>query len=189
MLSQMMNNRETVVRGHRMRKVYKDNFINDSKKLQKNMVDAKLMDMVEYKINDSGHQYGYINNTAVCVNLGVTIAETTLMVKEGEIIPLILTDKIFNMLSRNGRRFVLLHEVGHYENGDLKLSLFNIGRQYRKEIAADMYAAKRMGKELALNAISELISILKIFAPYASEYTQVITELNRRYSDISRKCR
>lgn len=189
MLSQMMNNRETVLKGHMMRKKYKDDFVNEFKKLEKSSF-KRMADMVEYKINDSGHKYGYVNSTAICVNLGVTIAATTIMsTKEGELIPVILTDKIFNMLSRNGRRFVLLHEVGHYENGDLKISIFNVGRQYRKEIAADMYAAERMGKELTLSAISELIDILEIFAPYASEYTQLISELNRRYNDVKNKCR
>lgn len=96
--------------------------------------------------------------------------------------PHIIVDDIFMNLSDNAKTFVLLHEVGHFVNGDLK-NVYNNTRLERiklliknikesllirlslrypaKETKADFYAANKIGsKSKTLDALNEVYDLI-----------------------------
>ena len=80
----------------------------------------------------------------------------------------------FMKLPENTRNFILYHELGHIYHGHNKVC-YNINRRLhlkrkwysrlglvvKEEIQADLYAVKRLGKEKALDAITDTIKLLK----------------------------
>lgn len=96
--------------------------------------------------------------------------------------PYIIVDDIFMKLSDNAKTFVLLHEIGHFVNGDLK-NVYNNSRLERiklllknikesllvkislrypnKETRADFYAASKIGsRSKSINALNEVYDLI-----------------------------
>lgn len=86
----------------------------------------------------------------------------------------ICTDDDYERLSPMSKRFVMLHEEGHIESGHH--AIFGI-RDIHDEHIADMYAVRRLGSIVAINALNELKS-----------YTGIVglLELNKRIRMIKR---
>lgn len=91
---------------------------------------------------------------------------------------------------------VLLHEIGHYHNSDVGNNEDNSDERRRelvlqnevchKEINADAFAVKYLGKETVINGLHELQRrILADFADYDEESVQItIKEIDIRISRI-----
>lgn len=73
--------------------------------------------------------------------------------------PLIIVDDFFGMMPKSVQRFIVMHEVGHYVNGDLhEVDSKEKAKEEKKgksiyEIKADRFAASKIGSEEALNAL------------------------------------
>lgn len=63
-------------------------------------------------------------------------------------IHIIFNRNFYNKLNREERRFCILHELGHYASTDEGFS-----RSIYSEIAADSYAMKYMGYDVAIKAM------------------------------------
>lgn len=93
-------------------------------------------------------------------------------------------------------KVVLMHEIGHYHNGDNEKDEDNSDDRRRelvlqnkacqKEIKADEFAVKYLGKETVINGLEELQRrILADFADYDEESVQItIKEIDIRISHI-----
>ena len=76
----------------------------------------------------------------------------------------VIVEDSFRRLSENGKRFVLLHELGHIKHKDVAGSLYALkriaflfkGKVLQMELDADDYAVETMGKEDAIKGIKEL---------------------------------
>ena len=77
--------------------------------------------------------------------------------------PLIIIDEFFGMMPKSVQRFIVMHEVGHYVNGDLhEVDSKEKAKEEKKrrkkgesiyEIKADRFAASKIGSKEALNAL------------------------------------
>lgn len=99
----------------------------------------------------------------------------------GELVMILVTDCIFDVLTPETQTFVLKHEEGHVENDDIVKAVaainsddFNpfsifymlknlkiLTRNVDTEAAADLYAARIVGKEVAVQALTEMYDILR----------------------------
>ena len=109
----------------------------------------------EYIINKNARHLYATNSVFACVELMFTGFNSNL---EMEYKPLITTDHLFNKLSGLSQEFVLQHELGHVKLGHFKQE--NKGRELRKELEADGYAAYQVGKVPAIIALQEMLSII-----------------------------
>lgn len=109
-----------------------------------------------------------------------------------DIIPVIYTDTDFETLSPDARAFIMSHEMGHIDNGDLEASNDSAAtatgdRVYSQEIAADIYAAEIVGIDAAVRGIDELIHYFSrpgITIKYLGGTFPCVRELKRRRGDI-----
>lgn len=86
------------------------------------------------------------------------------LTSEGELIDVIIVDDYFMSAPRYVQDVFSMHELGHIKNGDLEnLSaantlkrwlLMNIGIVQKMELEADAFAAKAVGKEDTIKALS-----------------------------------
>lgn len=97
---------------------------------------------------------------------------------------IIIWNKIFyEKISIEERKFIILHELGHFENTHLDDG--NGERVFAAEVAADSYAIKNMGYEKAIDAMKSIKSKLK-FKCEIDEFDQRISvqesiEIARKY--------
>lgn len=97
---------------------------------------------------------------------------------------IIIWNKIFyEKISMEERKFIILHELGHFENTHLDDG--NGERVFAAEVAADSYAIKNMGYEKAISAMKSIKSKLK-FKCEIDEFDQRISvqesmEIARKY--------
>lgn len=97
---------------------------------------------------------------------------------------IIIWNKIFyEKISIEERKFIILHELGHFENTHLDDG--NGERVFAAEVAADSYAIKNMGYEKAIDAMKSIKSKLK-FKCEIDEFNQRISvqesmEIARKY--------
>ena len=88
-------------------------------------------------------------------------------------IDVIYVNNEFMKLSENTQSFILYHELGHIQYGHNKVDFeenekmnrkrkwfSKLGLVVKEEIQADLYAVKRLGKEKALEAITDTIELL-----------------------------
>ena len=71
----------------------------------------------------------------------------------------IICDEYFKLIPGDYQLFFIYHELGHYKNNHLKdASKYNTLRRYvkldPKEVEADLFAAKQVGKETAIKALT-----------------------------------
>lgn len=97
---------------------------------------------------------------------------------------IIVWNKVFyEKLSIEERKFIILHELGHFENTHLDDGTGE--RVFAAEVAADSYAIKNMGYEKAISAMKSIKSKLK-FKCEIDEFDQRISvqksmEIARKY--------
>ncbi len=112
-----------------------------------------------------------------------------------------MTEKVYDELKEElpVAKVVLLHEIGHYYNSDVGKNEDNSDERRRqlvvkneacpKEIKADAFAVKYLGKETVVKGLQELQKrILVNFADYDEESVQItIKEIDIRISRIKRR--
>lgn len=96
---------------------------------------------------------------------------------------IIWNKKFYNKISIEERKFIILHELGHFENTHLDDD--NGERVFAAEVAADSYAIKNMGYEEAIAAMKNIKNKLK-FKCEIDEFDQRISvqesmEIARKY--------
>lgn len=96
---------------------------------------------------------------------------------------IIWNKKFYNKISIEERKFIILHELGHFENTHLDDG--NGERVFAAEVAADSYAIKNMGYEEAIAAMKNIKDKLK-FKCEIDEFDQRISvqesmEIARKY--------
>lgn len=101
---------------------------------------------------------------------------------KGKII--IIWNKLFlEELSVDERKFIILHELGHFKNTHLDDGTGE--RVFAAEVAADSYAIKNMGYEKAINAMKSIKNKLNVECEI-NEFAQRISiqesmEMARKY--------
>ena len=112
-----------------------------------------------------------------------------------------MTEKVYDELKEelSVAEVILLHEIGHYYNSDVCKNEDNSDERRRqlvvkneacpKEIKADAFAVKYLGKETVVKGLQELQRrILVDFADYDEESVQItIKEIDIRISHIKRR--
>ena len=92
--------------------------------------------------------------------------------------PIITTDIFFDMLSDNGKSFVLLHEIGHFSLGHLNNTMDN-KRNEELEFDADRYAVDHIGKVNTILALQELLSLIKKASPFYKGEEEFIKRIEK----------
>ena len=183
MLKKLSNVKDYSRKGYKLRKKYVreiENTANDFFNNQEN-----IEEIVEFHIHE-GRKYGFINNSCGAAVCGITVAATTLFkTKDNETLQLVLVDEMYNMLSENGKRFVLLHEIGHFENKDFEDG--NMTRDFKKEVKADKYALNFMTIEEILSAMKEMAELLKYAVPSACDNTEILSEVEARIVEMKKE--
>lgn len=135
-------------------KLYKDYF--------KNMVyeNNNLM-FTGFDINSEGYIIRQNSMQVLCVQKSSFCYCTKVTFENGYEIPLLLHDGFFRILSEDTKRFIIQHELGHY---NLQPEIFEskTKRNIELEYEADEYAMNIVGKEIAIKAMNELKEIATI---------------------------
>lgn len=80
---------------------------------------------------------------------------------------IIINDNSYNKFSEGAKRFFLYHEIGHIKNGDLDKIGIDFNRGVKRllrltvepmELKADEYAVSKVGKDVAISALEEVIA-------------------------------
>lgn len=98
--------------------------------------------------------------------------DTCCSILHKEKIIIIWNKKFYNQISIEERKFVILHELGHFQN--VHLDDASSIRNFAAEVAADSYAIKNMGYEGAIVAMKSIKDKLK--------FKYEIDEFNQRIS-------
>ena len=94
-------------------------------------------------------------------------------------IPVIVTDDLYDKLSDNTKRFIVLHEMGHFvHHFDKIVFQINYRRDIKDEFKADEFAIGELGKDKVIEALTELKNT--IFVP------EVSIEINKRIKNIKK---
>ena len=75
-------------------------------------------------------------------------------------VPAILVDSNFDELTFDSKRFMVAHELGHYEKHSEKVVNPDYVRDINDEYEADEYAAEMIGYELAIKGLEDVKHIL-----------------------------
>lgn len=93
------------------------------------------------------------------------------------IILTVVTDNIYDELSENAKRFIILHEKGHFiHHFDKIVANTNYTRNLNDEFQADEYTIKELGVEKVLEALNELKNM--------TLFPDTISELRKRIKHI-----
>lgn len=108
--------------------------------------------------------------------------EATFM--NGYTMPAIITDGYFRMLSEETQRFIIHHELGHY---NLQPEIFKAqtARNDKHEFEADEYSMSIVGKEAAIKALQEIKELL-IGINFGLKPANVV-EFDRRIENLMNK--
>lgn len=98
--------------------------------------------------------------------------DTCCSILHEEKVIIIWDKKFYNKISIEERKFVILHELGHFQN--VHLDDVSSIRAFAAEVAADSYAIKNMGYEEAITAMKSIKEKLK--------FKYEIDEFNQRIS-------
>lgn len=111
---------------------------------------------VKENINDLG--FMFIRNSELLGCYGIAITGLVLLTIEGvdDYVPAIIMDNDFEELSDNTKRFIIAHELGHYNHHISKITNPNYVRDINDEFEADEYAASKVGFQSAVFALEEL---------------------------------
>ena len=112
-----------------------------------------------------GSGVGVYHNDIWLHRQGMILSEASkLLTSEGELVTVIIVDDYFMSAPQYVQDVLVFHELGHIENGDLdnisptntlkRWLLMNVGIVQKIELEADKFAAKRVGKEETLKALS-----------------------------------
>ena len=75
-------------------------------------------------------------------------------------VPAILVDDNFDDLTFDSKRFMVAHELGHYEKHSEKVTKPDYVRDINDEYEADEFAAEMIGYELAIKGLEDVKHIL-----------------------------
>lgn len=108
---------------------------------------------------------------------------------DGSIEPVIIVDDEYNNLVGRlpkAAQFMLMHEIGHIKNGDVKVSREDVGKLIRHtamELAADAYAAEHYPQ-----GIEEFVECLNIIKGVydAHGMMEAVDECNARIENMGR---
>lgn len=134
MLSKLGTRKEYSIKGHKLINNYRCD-------IEASFIEANEKDLeeaVDY-IYFKDRKIAILNNSFVCVANKINFAATEIQKIGDNQCQLIIVDELFNNLSTNAKKFVIYHEIGHYENGDL---LDYNERDFNQEEAADNFALK-----------------------------------------------
>lgn len=98
------------------------------------------------------------------------------------IVPVIVTDDLYEELSENTKRFIILHELGHFNlQIDKIVARNNYKRNLLDEFQADEYAMPTLGTEKVISALKEMKNMLLL--------PDVSKEMRKRIQNIKNKNR
>lgn len=91
----------------------------------------------------------------------------------------VVTDNIYDQLSDNAKRFIILHEKGHFiHHFDKIITQTNYSRNLEDEIKADEYAIDELGIENVISALKEMKNTI-IFPDTVKELKKRISHLEK----------
>lgn len=94
----------------------------------------------------------------------------------------VVTDNLYDKLSDNAKRFIILHERGHFFHQFDKIVLQkNYKRYLEYEFKADEFAIDELGTDKVIEALNELKNTVLI--------PEVSIEIRKRINNIMRKSR
>lgn len=126
---------------------------------------------------------GYIlrKNTTKLVQSGVAVAGVVLVEFSGEYVPCIYTDTLYDEMNKNGKDFVIQHELGHFTHHQ-ETMINGFERNDKMEFEADEYAAQIMGYDNAIDGLKELRRMLVTVSLATNKIG--ITEVDRRIQHL-----
>ena len=119
--------------------------------------DSIVMTHSMNEINENG--FIFEKNSFVVAQYNCAIALSRSYSWDNFSAPVITVDYLFTKLSAEAQKFIIAHEIGHFINGYVP------GREEEDEMAADAYAVDKCGKEVAIAALEETLSLLKQVSP------------------------
>ena len=128
----------------------------------KNIIMKPVVKVCEYIVKrDILKNGGFILNQddKALHEVGVVIAGMTICQIDNMYYPNIMVDDLYYRLTEQTQRFILLHELGHYNLQFDELIAADCEGLYRYdelEFEADGYAADILGKEATMNALKEM---------------------------------
>jgi Zn-dependent peptidase ImmA (M78 family) len=128
---------------------------------------------------------GYVQrqNTVLLVKQKLNIAGCTTVKIGFRTVPYIITDSIFNLMSKETQDFIINHELGHfYCHKNLLDNGFE--RNDKMEFEADEYSANVVGIENAINALKEIKETLDILG--FGKAKECINEFDRRIENLNK---
>lgn len=131
-----------------------------------NLVNGIINDMEYRDIYDASNpitindvnENGFIclRNDELLDMYGIAIAGMLLLNFDGQYVPMIVTTTEFFELSENAQRFIIAHEVGHYNMHVNQILDPEYVRDIKHEFQADEFGAKAVGYQSAVFALEEL---------------------------------
>ena len=95
-------------------------------------------------------------------------------------IPVVVTDDLYDKLSDNAKRFIILHERGHFiHHFDKIVFQLNYRRNLEDEFKADEFAIEELGVDKVIEALSEMKNTVMI--------PEISKEINKRIKNIKNK--
>ena len=138
----MLNN---IIRGFKLYKEYFKNMVYENNNLM----------FTGFDINSEGYIIRQNSMQVICVLKSTFCYCSKVTFENGYEVPLLIHDGFFRTLSEDTKRFIIQHELGHY---NLQPEIFESEqkRNINLEYEADEYAMNKVGKEIAIKAINEL---------------------------------
>ena len=128
---------------------------------------------------------GYVQrqNTALLVKQKINIAGCTTVKIGFRTVPYIITDSLFNLMSKETQDFIINHELGHFHcHKNLLDSGFE--RNDKMEFEADEYSANIVGIENAIKALEEIKETLDILG--FGKVKECTNEFDRRIENLNK---
>lgn len=134
-----------IIKGFEMYKGYFKNLVYEN----------NSMFFTGFDINEEGYISRQNSNYVLGKQKSTLCCCTKVTFENGYSVPLIIHDGFFRMLSNNAQRFIIQHELGHY---NLQPELFESQqkRNIELEYEADEYAMNILGKESSIKAMNEI---------------------------------
>ena len=126
---------------------------------------------------------GYVirHNTLSLMNNNIAIAGCTVTKIGFRQVPFIITDNIFNKMSKETQEFIIQHELGHF-NLHKHMLISGFERNDQMEFEADAYSANIVGYENAIRALEELKETLDLLG--FGKNKECTEEIERRIMKI-----
>ena len=109
--------------------------------------------------------------------------------EENKYVPCLIKDSLFDELSITTQEFIIQHELGHFNlHQDILLNPnFGTKRYDNIEFEADEYAMNKVGKEIAINALKELLDLTLRLNMGFGKNRSAYKEIQRRIENLKNK--